>query len=548
MPASDFYTWTFPGAPVRIHLRLSVVERLSSEVKRGFGAASPNVEIGGLLIGTVDLQAHSVTIEDYEPFLSEQRSDHRFVISASAGSKLEMTLRRHRAKPYSRVSVVGYYRSHIGDGLGLSEADLALAHACFRDPANVFLLIKPSTEGSATAGFFFWEHGHIVSEFSFLEFPFDRCELAGAWIKPYGISASQILDAAQTDGERAFDEVLPAAVPLAAEESAPAERHNTLRSLRSPLFAALLLAPVVLVYPAYVAYTTWAAWWTSAPNVRALALQVERHEDKLQVSWNRDSQAVKRASKGLLSIRDGDSPPRELALDGEQLRNGSVMYGPADDRVEVRLEVTGQDVTSTSETILADATEPRYRLPPTPASEGQQVAKSSSRNRGSHSSPTSRSDSGGPNCALPAPPSQATTFSPQAFALVEELVFSQPKLMPPLESPPNAITPQPPLQRPAMQAFVGARPTHESQPKLRPEVRATVTSEVEVRVKVNVDVSGRVVNVDLVGSTAPVSSALVKATREAAKQWRFAPATRGNQPMASEVVLVFRYIPSTGGN
>jgi TonB-like protein len=78
-------------------------------------------------------------------------------------------------------------------------------------------------------------------------------------------------------------------------------------------------------------------------------------------------------------------------------------------------------------------------------------------------------------------------------------------------------------------------------------IRATVVSEVEVQVKVQVDESGRVVRVDLVGSTGPVSGSLVSVTQEAALQWRFAPAVRDSQPVASEVVLMFRYIPKMAG-
>jgi hypothetical protein len=36
-------------------------------------------------------------------------------------------------------------------------------------------------------------------------------------------------------------------------------------------------------------------------------------------------------------------------------------------------------------------------------------------------------------------------------------------------------------------------------------------------------------------------------TQEAALQWRFAPAVRDSQPVASEVVLMFRYIPKMAG-
>jgi len=57
-----------------------------------------------------------------------------------------------------------------------------------------------------------------------------------------------------------------------------------------------------------------------------------------------------------------------------------------------------------------------------------------------------------------------------------------------------------------------------------------------------------VVRIDPLVSTGPVSDSLVSVTEEAARQWRFAPAMRGNRPVESEVVLTFRYTPKTSGN
>jgi hypothetical protein len=229
----------------------------------------------------------------------------------------------------------------------------------------------------------------------------------------------------------------------------------------------------------------------------------------------------------VLSIRDGDSQPHELHLDPEQLRNGSVVYGAANNSVQVRLEVTGQDGTKTSETILAGAARAAH-LKASSGVASQPTVGSSSRNR--------RLSPGRP--ALLHPPSPSASVPPQAFALIEQLVFAQPRLPAPSGSQQNGMIP----------SFVAARPIHESVPDLPTAIRATVVSAVEVQVKVQVDESGRAVQVDLVGSTGPASDALVSATREAALLWRFAPAVRENQPVANEVVLMFRYIPKTDGN
>jgi outer membrane biosynthesis protein TonB len=68
-------------------------------------------------------------------------------------------------------------------------------------------------------------------------------------------------------------------------------------------------------------------------------------------------------------------------------------------------------------------------------------------------------------------------------------------------------------------------------------------SEAEVQVKVKVDKAGRVVNAKAVASTSLVTNSLVLVTQDAARLWRFAPAMRGNDPVASEVLLIFRFRP-----
>ena len=128
MSVSDFYTWTFPGAPVRIHLQFGVVETLGREVRRAFElGASHGAEIGGLLLGNGDPHGRIVEIRDFEPLECEGRPDGRFVLSNSERRQLETKLAGRKLMEEGELSVVGYYRNHIGQGLSLSEEDLSLA-------------------------------------------------------------------------------------------------------------------------------------------------------------------------------------------------------------------------------------------------------------------------------------------------------------------------------------------------------------------------------------------------------------------------------------
>ena len=70
---SAFYTWSFPGAPVRIHLYLDVVVRLQKELAKAVPSANRNrVEVAGLLLGKGDLRRSQVVeIRQFIPVIGE---------------------------------------------------------------------------------------------------------------------------------------------------------------------------------------------------------------------------------------------------------------------------------------------------------------------------------------------------------------------------------------------------------------------------------------------------------------------------------------------
>jgi hypothetical protein len=68
------------------------------------------------------------------------------------------------------------------------------------------------------------------------------------------------------------------------------------------------------------------------------ALRVERRGNYLHVSWNRNAPSVLRAQSGTLRITDGVET-RELPLDAEQVRTGSLAYRPVTKDVGFRLDL-----------------------------------------------------------------------------------------------------------------------------------------------------------------------------------------------------------------
>jgi hypothetical protein len=528
--ASEFYTWTFPGAPVTIHLYLTVVESLGREVRRAFESVpSHSVEIGGILYGTADFAASPIIeIKDFEPFLSEYRPDHRFILSDADQRKLEKVLAARRSDGPDALPVVGYYRSNIGEGLSLRPEDVTTAQSNFYDPANVVLLVKPVSDGSATAGFFFWDNGRLDSEFTYLEFPFDARQLTGTGVKSVpranveGLPEPEMpADIAALDHSASIPSAFETAEPL------PAPRPRGLGMAWRALFVVLMIALGALGYQAYL---TWAPTRSAKPaptpsDAPALALQVERRGADLRVSWNRNSRTVTQATGAELSIQDGEGQQQKLHLDLEQLRNGSVLYTPANNTVRFRLEVPTPGDGKTSETVLAlTAARPdaEAALPlATPLATG----------------PSPQSD-------------VAAANSPTTGAARD---FGEPVRVALVDAPgkPSGTAAAPGVPQPRMgpadgQAplYLPAKPVNRAQPVLPAAVRNLISVPVEVNVKVTISAAGRVVAAEPLPNREIVSSSLVAASRNAALLWRFAPAIRGTEAVPSELILKFQFRPA----
>jgi hypothetical protein len=529
----ESYTWACPGAPVRIHLPLSLVELMGHEVKRAFESVpAHSVEIGGLMLGKAGFASNPVIeITNFEPFLSEYRPDHKFILSESDERKLEKILAAHAGNPAGGLKVVGFYRSHIREGLSLSQHDVSLAQKYFNDPTQVFLLIKPSDDGSSTAGFFFWDNHRIDSQFSYMEFPFETRQLAAANQTP--IVAEPAEPKEQEERARPIEQPMPWLDELALEETDP----HSIRWFWYPLAAVLM---IVLGVAGYWTYTKWNAppAESVASDSQALALQVERKGGDLRVNWNQHSFAIARAAEGTLVIRDGDLSEQQLRFDLDQLRHGSILYTPSSPTVQFRLEVTDQENVKTSETVLA-LTAPR---PDAAGGAVRQGAGSrpaqpdgSPRGQPSPASPASGHDFGEPvRLAMvdppPATPGANTGNAPSKLSPE----VRQPKLTPP-SGPPDPIA----------DSYSPPQPMHEVQPTVPAGTGAEVTSLVEVEVRVHIDDKGAVVKAEALPGKTRVSSLLVSAARSAALRWRFEPAWRGSRPVASELILKFQYRPAT---
>jgi len=183
------------------------------------------------------------------------------------------------------------------------------------------------------------------------------------------------------------------------EEEAPAGRSGKLTWIAISAVAAMIVIVGLFVYPGLLK--------TRAPKTgntdnSTLSLRVERTGGELQLSWNREADAIRGASKAVLSISDGPQH-QDVELDLAQLQKGSIAYTPASTDVIFQLEVTGKSQAKTaSEMVRALSTRPSPMSPVDQAGATKQQA--STPNTPTPATPTPNNNNNSANNSQPNKP------------------------------------------------------------------------------------------------------------------------------------------------
>jgi hypothetical protein len=152
MPA-EYYVWSVDGKPVRVHISLSLIERLSAIVIERFRITPENpMESAGVLFGRVVQDGHEqvIAVGDFEPF-------------DEPPARLQSDPAR---------AVVGLYRGGSGPELRLNEVDASRIERLFKRPELIYLLVIPQAGAPARAAIFIQERGQIQGFKPYREFPF----------------------------------------------------------------------------------------------------------------------------------------------------------------------------------------------------------------------------------------------------------------------------------------------------------------------------------------------------------------------------------------
>ena len=364
----NFYVWRASDG-FAIHLSLNVVTRLAAQIAREGNESQPG-GMRGILLGRItDTPFRTTVIEDFKLFPpskdGEQTPEFEDALIQSA---------RRMAEAGSQQRPLGFFRARREGTLNMGQRDMQTFGRQFCEPGNVALLIQTSRRGKdSDAALFYWQDGRPQPHDFGFGFPLDAGQLASGhpgWRYP------DPLDHAPAPVTLAAPVAPPPSKPPAPEWTPPpppSSARNEIRWSRLLPTAALVAICVGALQmetnssravAAAPSATESAASETStsaalpmamgAETENGLALSVTSRQHQLEIRWNRESAAIAASDQGVMKITD-DGITEAVPLDPSQLRDGYVSYTPKTTDVNIRLEVTGRDGGTTSESVRAVA-------------------------------------------------------------------------------------------------------------------------------------------------------------------------------------------------
>jgi hypothetical protein len=355
-PGSDpgnFYVWR-ASEGFAIHLSLSLVEQLTAQISL---EGNETDGIRGILLGrSLDTPQRATMIEDFKLIPAREGNGPQ---SESDDALFEIASRMAEAGNEQRV--VGFFRARRDGRLNLRQSDLETFSRLFCETGKVALLIQTSRRGNESdAALFYWQQGGVHPRDFGFGIPLDARRLAGGhpgWKYPDPLEAAPMPPTPPAPKPPSPVWTLPP--PVSADTAQNGIRWSRLlptAALVAMGMGALQLAMnsdrTVAAAPA----PTEASAFEGSPSTPAgeLGLKVTSLQHQLEIRWNRESAPIAASGSGVMKITE-DGITETVPFDPSQLRDGYVDYTPRTTDVSIRLEVTGKDGGTTSESIRAVA-------------------------------------------------------------------------------------------------------------------------------------------------------------------------------------------------
>lgn len=535
-----YVSWQHPFRDIQIFVHPQLVQTLATHA---LNSAQQGSEIGGVLWGKVGpndsvIVADATLVPNAGPFFNATPADSR---------NLQQAL--NSRAPNASLSLAGYFRSSIRQGLSLTPQDQSVIRHTVTDPDAVFIVIKPGHRGVCTAGLSFWHDGRLETDPGYLEIPF--------------ISGDQPATHSELEAAASYSIPNPPEAFWHAEEHTPAParvahngieepsivailRESALRNNPSQAAAAraaqqqnpeveqtaqkkpLVFVALALVAVSFLGLVTMSAIYFGLPLVDewlhgtpapppklGLDLQFTRLPDgQLSLNWNRDDPEITNTSNAVLTVTDGHRSTK-LDLDNAQLRSGKLLFVPKTENVQFRLDLNTDQLHTVSETVRA--------LPAT---------SEAARKKRVHTGGELMQGNG--------------ISAPAGWTVTAEVIESDVIPAAPNDAAPPAPTPQiatPQGTDPATLAAASGSAVYVP-PQVLEEMMPQATplgQFAHIPVQVTIDPTGHVTAAHALKEGGTENSELATIATEAAQQWRFKPASLNGTPVASEYKIIFAF-------
>jgi len=339
LPISDRLIWRHAPLDAEVVCTRAVLETIRHQAAQGRSRLShAGLESGGMLLGR--RTDRSMEIVAVVPIECEHKLGPLFILSAADEKALDATLTSDKL---GALKPVGLYVSHSRQGFAVTETEAKTLDRLPAGPWQLVLIVMPARFGPARAGFFI--RGAVDRSFvcahEVLLSPVEQ-RIVPAATSAAIATAPIAVKRSPMNGQAVLRRVNSFVGPRLSSFVRQVKRHWKLSEWN---MAASLILLVLFVSVGGLFVRARAVPSTSIP------MHVSDLGSNVRIEWDPAQKAVRTASRATLEIRDGQTGPVAIPVTRRELDNGSILFVPHSDNIEVRLKLM-RGATLSSESVL----------------------------------------------------------------------------------------------------------------------------------------------------------------------------------------------------
>jgi hypothetical protein len=341
LPIADRLIWRYAPLDAEVVCTSAVLETIRHQAAQSRSRLSHSgLESGGILLGR--RTDRSMEIVGALSIECEHKLGPLFILSAADEKALDATLASDKL---GTLRPVGLYVSHSRQGFAVAEAEAKILDRLAAGPWQLVLVVVPARFGPARAGFFI--RGAVDRSFvcvhELLLSPMERV-VPAATPAATRVGTGSVPHAVRRNTVH-VQAVLGRVKSLGSRAKSLATQVKGHWKLSQWNMAASVILLLLFVSAGGLFMRARAVPSTSIP------MHVSDLGSNVRIEWDPAQKAVRSASHATLEIRDGQSRPVTIPVTRGELDNGSVMFIPHSDNIEVRLKLMRGNALS-SESVL----------------------------------------------------------------------------------------------------------------------------------------------------------------------------------------------------